>query len=410
MDPIFDSAFFQPLLSTSSSSSPASSSHTKVPTVILEDAFEIDKLFPRAAILAFFTWLTLLIGVYACTDSSQWRYLQGAEQQAAVLAACCVGLSATLLIVPLLVHRRTNMSGIVRAALVTQFVAVTTNLLLAFAPVPVLIDPITLAPVYLLRWCEWTALSGLMTFLSESIDLDKRPGRFTWPVATALAQSLSCLCGIVFPFCPDLLSWIVVMIVSFVTYFAMFPRCWIKARNLAQTSRGSTFLSMEQYDRMEFAYQLMVVCTIVWTVLVVVYFVNMIIYRCVSETHWIRHPGLAMMVDTFFDVLAKAFYMKLIVDVHSAVFDREARAQRQLSELRRLMSVLWDSSSDVICISVSQDDKITSMLSPSFATLIGSQRPAALADRKSVAIMLETKLYNPQEARIDVVSSYYVDR
>ena len=311
--------------------------------------------------------------------------------------------------VPCLVHRKT-LSGIMIAALTTQTVAFTTNCLLALAPVPVLIDPITLAPVYLVRWCEWTALSGLMTFLSESIDLEKRPGRLTWPVVTALSQSLSCLCGIVFPYCPDLLSWIIVMIISCVTYFVMFPRCWSKAQNLRRRQRGSTFLSMETYDRTEFAYQLIMVCTVVWTVLVVAYFLNMIVYRCFSTDHWLRHPGLAMMVDTFFDVLAKAFYMRLIVDVHSAVFDREARAQRQLSELRRLMSVLWDSSSDVICISVSQDDKIISMLSPSFTALVGCELPADLQNRKSVAVLLETKLYNPQEARTDVVSAYYVDR
>ena len=385
----------------------------------LEDASEIDKLFPKAAGLAFVTWLVLLLFVYWAAD--EWVHLQGGEQSAAALAAGCVGLATILLVVPgMAVHGRTAvlggragspLSGITLAALLTQSVAFVTNCLLAWAPVPVMIDPITYAPVYMVRWCEWTALAGLMTFLSEAIDLRKKPRRLLWPAFTALSQSLSCLCGIVFPYCPNLWLWVIVMIISCVTWAVMFPRAYIKYYNFKyKAPRGNSFLASEQYTRIQFAYHLMLTCTLVWTVLVVLYFLNMAIYRMVDETHWLRQQGLAMMVDTFFDVLAKAVYMKLIVDVHVAVFDREARAQRQLGELRRLMSVLWDSSSDVICISVSHNDKITSMFSPSFSALVGSALPFELRRRHSVALMLETQQYNPQEGGANVVSAYYVDR
>jgi hypothetical protein len=36
------------------------------------------------------------------------------------------------------------------------------------------VDPITGARVFLLRWCEWTPLAGLMTFLAEAVDLPCR--------------------------------------------------------------------------------------------------------------------------------------------------------------------------------------------------------------------------------------------
>jgi hypothetical protein len=114
-------------------------------------------------------------------------------------------------------------------------------------------------------------------------------------------------------------------------------------------------------------------------------------------------------------VLAKAIYMKLIVDVHFLVFDSEGRTQRQLTELRGLMNVLWDSSSDVIIISVRYADKITSMLSPSYPKLVGATVPSDLRGRKTTALMLETELAssgdkNPQdEPPLTKTTANYVD-
>jgi hypothetical protein len=49
-----------------------------------------------------------------------------------------------------------------------------------------------------------------------------------------------------------------------------------------------------------------------------------------------------MLFATFFDAIAKGMHMQLIVDAHCRVFDAEGRAQRLLSELKTMMSVLLD--------------------------------------------------------------------
>jgi PAS domain-containing protein len=125
-----------------------------------------------------------------------------------------------------------------------------------------------------------------------------------------------------------------------------------------------------------------------------------------------------MLCDTVFDVLAKGVYMKLIVDVHFCVFDAEGRARRQLGELRNLMSVLWDSSSDAIVISARSGDVITSLLSPSFLRLLGISLPEHLVTRRGVAMLLETECHrgidssvdNPQGASgFEIVSGSFVD-
>ena len=446
---------FEPPLTTTrnqfNSSTTTSSTTTTTPPpphFLLRDVSDIDRVLPHAAVYSFLVWLVLLVVVYSITD--EWQYLDAEAAHAATLAAASVGMATVLLMmVPLvlLVRQSSSMttttgsavamtqqqqychssssstssshiSGIVFAAMVTQLVALVTNLLLAYAPVPVRTDPVTHAPVYLVRWCEWIPLAGLMTFLSEAIDIPKHQHGWRWPVWTAVSQSVSCACAMVFPFCTSVWTWSAWMVLAMLTYACMFPRCWMKWHTLQRTERGTSLVSLEYYDRIQFAYRLMMVCTVVWTVLVVLYFGNMLVYRTLDETHWLRQYPVAMMVDTGFDVLAKALYMKLIVDVHAAVFDREGRAQRQLSELRRLMSVLWDSSSDVICISVSPQGttRITSMLSPSFLPLIGGELPTAeLKGKSSVALMIDTQVprsNNPQESssNMQVVSAFYVDR
>lgn len=399
-------------------------------TVVLRHASDIDALLPHATNYSFLIWLFMLLAVYACTE--EWQYLGGEEQQAAILAATSLGITTLMLILPIAIQRRMSVSGIVYAALVVQLVAFLTNLLLACAPVPVLIDPHTQVPVYLLRWCEWTPLAGLMTFLTESVALRKQASGLKWPIWVSLSQSLSVLCGLLFPFCRSTWSWSVCITVSTLLYTVMIPRCYYKYHVWRRTVRGSSFASMEHYERVRFAFTLIFACTIIWSILVVLYFFNMIMYHLVSEEHWYRQKPVTMLADTFFDVLAKGLYMKLIVDVHESVFDRHKRAQRQLSELRCLMGVLWERSSDVICMSVPHHNKqtgtgtgtttdltavthnrscrkMTSMLSPSFLDLVGATLPYELRQLKSVSLMLETQQTNPHD-RPDILSAYYVDR
>jgi hypothetical protein len=386
---------------------------------------QVNQMFSKAANLALATYVCLVALVFGLTPAEKVEYLPPQERHAAAVALVVL-VVAFILAMTRFAFTSTNdswrqhMGGIVYASMVTQTVAIMTNAMLAFAPTVVLIDPVTHSRVFMLRWCEWIPLSGLMTFLSEGVAMPKRSGLRS-AILIALSQSISCVCGIVFPLCRGPVSWGLWMTLSMVTYLAMFERVYTKRRMyLAERNKtGSTFIDKEQLDRMQFAYQLIAVCSTVWTILVVIYFVNMLLHWYLPRDHPLMQQdwSLAMLCDTCFDVIAKAIYMKLIVDVHFCVFDAEGRAQRQLWELRNLMSVLWDSSSDAIVISARSGDKVTSLLSPSLLNLVDLPIPDRIAQRKGVALLIETERNpgirsgeNPQgERAYEITSCSYID-
>jgi hypothetical protein len=386
---------------------------------------QVNQMFARAANLALATYACLVALVFGLTPAEKVEYLPPQERHAAAVALVVLVVAFILAMTRFAFVSsnsswRQHMGGIVYASMVTQMVAIMTNALLAFAPTVVLIDPVTHSRVFMLRWCEWIPLSGLMTFLSEGVAMPKRSGLRS-AILIALSQSISCVCGMVFPLCRGPVSWGLWMTLSMVTYLAMFERVYTKRRMyLAERNKtGSTFIDKEQLDRMQFAYQLISVCSTVWTILVVIYFVNMLLHWYLPRDHPLMQQewSLAMLCDTCFDVIAKAIYMKLIVDVHFCVFDAEGRAQRQLWELRNLMSVLWDSSSDAIVISARSGDKVTSLLSPSLLNLVDLPIPDRIAQRKGVALLIETERNpgirsgeNPQgEHAYEITSCSYID-
>jgi hypothetical protein len=383
---------------------------------------QVNKTFPIAANLSLLCYLVLLGIVYSITPQSEWQYLPETERQAASAAFWILLVSDVLVLTKLLFQRnwKRHVGGIVYACFVCHAIAIATNLLLAYAPTVVLVDPYTHSRVFLVRWCEWIPLAGLKTYFSEGVGISKEAGGFKLAVLASLAQSLSCVSGIVFPFCKDLLSWTFWMFNAIANYLMIFPRVFGKHQRYREelARAGTSFMAQEHLERFKFSYMLMLHCTIVWFILVFMYFFNMAAHRLLPVGHVFRTDALAMIVDTVFDVIAKAVYMKLIVDVHFAVFDNEGRAQRQLAELRTLMSVLWDSSSDAIIISARRGDKVTSMLSPAFLKLAQVTLPPDVRGFKSVALLIETKLPDGDDSSTsrnclaagnDVLSCTYVD-
>ena len=209
------------------------------------------------------------------------------------------------------------------------------------------------------------------------------------------------------------------MLLSCSTFVMIFPRVLARRNVFYQTPPGRTVLEREYFDRRRFAYYLMVLCALVWSVLVGLYAVNAIWHMTTAlqqDDH--QFPSLAMSCDTIADVLAKVIYTKIIVEAHQAVFAPDLRTLRQLQELRQLMSVLWVSSSDVIVISTQQTKhRRATMLSPSYLSLVGASLPVGAATVKpkpkeggdtnstspqpSAALVLETD-------RGKVTSAYYV--
>ena len=376
---------------------------------------EIDKiniLFRRASVLSAITWIVLVIVVYTMTPREQWKYLSDPERECATLAFCILLTSMVMTLSPFFVQRKLQtMSPIVYAAIVTQLVAICTNGILAFCPTVVKVDPVTNARVFLIRWCEWIPLAGLMTFFAEAVEIPNTKNGRKIAVLASLCQSISCLCGPIFPYCNGLFTWSIAMFFAFITYAVIFPRLYHKRNLFLNTKKGRSFIDQERYDRLHFSYELMFICSVVWTLLVVFYFLNMFIHRLFPAGHMLRHEALAMGFDTLFDVVAKVFYMKVIVDVHFVVFDTEGRAQRQLSELRNLMSVLWDKSSDVIIISVqhSENKKVTSLISPSLSTLVGCELPKSIRDHNGVALLIDFERKGSNPTHYPIQQIYYVD-
>lgn len=93
-----------------------------------------------------------------------WSSAVSPSAEAAVwaksMAAATLGVSCLSMI-----YR--SFSGVIAAALVVQLCAVVTDLLMAAAPIPVLINTVTGARVHMLRWCKFNPLAFPVTLLTE---------------------------------------------------------------------------------------------------------------------------------------------------------------------------------------------------------------------------------------------------
>ncbi|KAG7336802.1 hypothetical protein IV203_032363 [Nitzschia inconspicua] len=369
---------------------------------------EVNGLISKATRYSIFTWVVLVVSLYSTTPPHELVYLSESERTAAMVALLSLLMATFLLMMPFVLRRR-KLGALIWAALATQTIAIITNAQLAFCPTIVRIDAVTRSPVYLVRWCEWIPLAGLMTFLSEAVALQKKGNKtnqssdYKAAIRNSVAQSLSCLTGgLICAYCNSYIWWAFHMSISFATWAMIFPRVFTKRqsffkmkflRNPIGVETDGSYRQLEFRDRLRFSYHLILTCSVVWTILVVLYCINAYIYRILPPDHPWKDKAPAMIVDTFFDVLAKALYLRCIVEVHLAVFDGESRIMRQLTELRNLMTILWDTSSDVIVVSVKDDSgNLVSILSPAVFDLMDVTLPSSLQDRSTAALMIEMQL------------------
>mmetsp|Transcript_126436 Transcript_126436/g.354044 ORF Transcript_126436/g.354044 Transcript_126436/m.354044 type:complete len:962 (+) Transcript_126436:88-2973(+) len=355
--------------------------------------YRVNKMFPIAANMCAVVFVALLYCVYSITPIEEWEYLPDSERTVALVAFAVSAMSSLTVFISFMCwqHEFGKVSGIVYAGLVVMLISVTTNGILAFAPTVVKVDATINTRVFLVRWCEWIPTAGLMTFLCDAVDVPRSKEAMRKAVIYSLCQSISCIFGLVFPFCPGVLSWCTAMVFSVAFYLPIFPRLRFKFRIFHATPKGNSFSEMERYNRHRYSYELMLLCSIVWTFLVFAYFVNALVHCILPEDHAFRPYSLAMYVDCTFDVLAKALYMRQIVDTHKAVFQSEGLAQRQLVDLRTLMSALWGSSSDMIVLSIQHELKCLTLFSPGLSGILkGCQEDAAHEDSsQQMALVLE---------------------
>jgi hypothetical protein len=191
----------------------------------------------------------------------------------------------------------------------------------------------------------------------------------------AAAQGGAVFLGLMFPFCPGYWTWMCSMVVSCLLYLTNFPRMIQRRNEIPQTLRdGATVEEAERYNSAITALRLRYVCTTVWSIIVALYFVSSVGPKFAAENSILRNPAANMCCECLFDVLSKVLFLVTIMDVHHAIFDPFARSERRLDELRKLMSAVWESSSDPIAISVrTGNGGVSTLLSPAFFTLGGGR-------------------------------------
>ena len=171
------------------------------------------------------------------------------------------------------------------------------------------------------------------------------------------------------------------MTASICLYATNFPRMARRSREVPSSlGCGATTDERERFNATRIALRLRYITTAVWTVIVALFFTYSVYGpRYASEGSFLRHPAANAMCECFFDVLSKVMFLSVILKVHSAAFDQAARTGRRLSEMRALMGAVWESSGDVIAISmrtVSSNGAATStMLSPAFFGLGSGDGP-----------------------------------
>ena len=291
----------------------------------------------------------------------------------------------------------TRTSGILLGGLAIQVVAFMTDFLMAFFPVPVLPDPVLGTRVHLLRWCEWFPCTAFMTYMMEGADLfwpndidaaqgdtDRKkrsierlpPDFFKKKFMHAARQGFAVFLGLMFPFCPGFKTWICALFTAVSMYLTNYPRL-IQRRNEVPKSlrEGATIEESERYNSAVSALRLRYICLGVWSIIVALYFISSVGPMLAPKDSILHNPAANMVCECFFDVLSKVLFLVTIMDVHQAIFDPFARSERRIEELRKLMSAVWESSSDPIAISVKNGSNggVTTLLSPAFFALGGGK-------------------------------------
>ena len=338
-----------------------------------ESVSETDRSFRLTAGVALVVWTSLLYVVLTYAPRESFHELDAIERMGTIMATAALAVSNLSRIAPLIWRRRANaFSGIIVAACAIQFIAVATNAIMLAVPTPVLIDPVTHGRVHLLRWVEWAPLAAIMTFLTEGVDVPHPRYGMRVGLYHGMVQGIATTAGLFFPLAPNRTSWFSILVAACTLFCTLYVRIYMKRRVLSTMERGRYADEVELYDRAELSLRLMTTCAVVWTLLILLYFFGWGAPLYLPHVPIVGSPSLPMLSETFCELTSKVLYLTIIVDVHDAVFDESSRAERRLKELRYMMSAVWDSSSDVIAISVRNNAKsgtVTTMVSPTFAKL-----------------------------------------
>lgn len=334
-----------------------------------DEVKQVDALLRKGANTALGIWIVLLALIYWLIPSSRFEQLEGVERNANVIAAMALFVTNLSRLVPLMIEDSPTdllRTGIMSASLTCQVITMASVSLMAFYPTPVVIDHMTGIRVHLARWAGWTALAFLMTFMTEAINMphSTRGSEHVWKHAWALG--LSTACGLILPFCQTIYSFGTVLAVSMCFYSSIFIRLYQRRKGFLKAEYGVSVEDREAYDRVRLSLRLLETCAVLWTLLVITRLACFPLFLYASPgSVWSSH-ALPAMIEAFFEIASKTWYLILIFEVHEMVFDKNSRVLRRLEELRSMMTVVWENSSDIIALIVQGEDRANAVVSPTF--------------------------------------------
>lgn len=356
-----------------------------------EDIQRVGDFLRKGSLAAVAMWLSLLGLVWLVAPADSYEVMEGPEQNACILVFLLLAVTNSSRLIPLMFRDKASFmkTGAMVGSCTVQCIALASVAIMICFPTPMLMDPVTGRRVHLVRWAEWTPLAFLMTFLTEGIDMPLHSEEYTraaW--AHAFACALSTSAGLIFPFCNSLTVWMVVFVVSCILFCSLYIRLYQRTKRFKATPRGTTVDEREHYDRVRLSLRLLQACSTMWTLLVIAFCLcciapseNVVVLAGIQSTlySWWASPALPLITENVFEVGSKIWYLILVLDVHELVFDEGHRAVRRLEEMRDIMSVVWDSSSDVIALCVKSEHSINAVVSPTFLKLSGEEQEENIA-------------------------------
>lgn len=308
--------------------------------------------FPLWVIL---TSLLLLAQIYAPFKSS-FTYLYTSERVAAAasgLIGVCLAIFDTILrrvigSLDLEIRGRLqHKTGLRKLCDSVQLMAIATDFIMATFRVPVVVDRFLGTRVHLVRWLEWTIAGYMMTYMIEIIDVETNEKANY----LAMTQALSTACALLFPFLPNIYCYVILMAVSFALYIVLFPRLWTKycraaaakakmtdLRHMAKTSIVGVIASIQEKDdaqRAMLASSLLAICVIVWSVFVLIFFIEPISRVFFKQQR--ESPTWPFVCNSILHAVVKLFFSGFIVAAEESLFGLECRITRLNTAIREFL-------------------------------------------------------------------------
>jgi len=340
-------------------------------TNLLLDIDVIDRYHLKVAIGVFVTWFVInATAIYFTPESYRMNtpdICQNIEKTVSIflLLSLLSRILPGICLGPIESKKIRSYSGVLILALVVHFCTAISNGFMGWYPSIIYTERITKTEINVLRWCEWVPFSFAMAFLADGIDAED----ISSPFELAMTQATATILGALLPFISSFLEWFIVLFIAFLLFCNVYRKAHMKWKRLKHFPRGESIEELEEYERIALATRLIIMGAVAWTFLVLLY-----IFRWYMKYAYdYQRIEMQEILESLVDVVAKHFYSDIVVHAHNRIFSSEVRTERRLDELRKTMAMIWNSSEDVLMISVKSDSgRVKTKMSPALLKIITS--------------------------------------